>query len=42
MGHLLHGEQEGRHFNAYYDDYCYLPLYAFVGQHSVVGASAHQ
>ena len=32
MGHRLHGFQEGRHFNAYYDDYCYLPLYAFVGQ----------
>jgi hypothetical protein len=31
MGHLLHGTQEGRHFNAYYGDYCYLPLYAFVG-----------
>jgi Transposase DDE domain group 1 len=31
MGHLLHGTQEGRHFNAYYDGYCYLPLYAFVG-----------
>jgi hypothetical protein len=31
MGHRLHGTQEGRHFNAYYDDYCYLPLYAFVG-----------
>ena len=31
MGHLLHGAQEGRHFNAYYDGYCYLPLYAFVG-----------
>jgi hypothetical protein len=31
MGHLLHGEQEGRHFSAYYGDYCYLPLYAFVG-----------
>src|ERR1022692_3330555 len=31
MGHRLHGMQEGRHFNAYYDDYCYLPLYAFVG-----------
>ena len=24
MGHRLHGLQEGRHFNAYYDDYCYL------------------
>jgi hypothetical protein len=31
MGHLLHGEQEGRYFSAYYGDYCYLPLYAFVG-----------
>ena len=31
MGHRLHGSQEGRQFNAYYDDYCYLPLYAFVG-----------
>jgi hypothetical protein len=31
MGHLLHGEQEGRHFNTYYGDYCYLPLYGFVG-----------
>lgn len=32
MGHLLHGQQEGRHFSAFYNDYCYLPLYAFVGQ----------
>ena len=31
MGHRLHGLQEGRHCNAYYDDYIYLPLYAFVG-----------
>jgi hypothetical protein len=31
MGHRLHGLQEGRHFNAYYDDYVYLPLYAFAG-----------
>jgi hypothetical protein len=31
MGHRLHGSQEGRHFSAYYDDYVYLPLYAFVG-----------
>jgi len=31
MGHVLHGTQEGRHFSAYYGDYCYLPLYAFVG-----------
>ena len=31
MGHLLHGTQEGRHFSAYYDGYCYLPLYVFCG-----------
>lgn len=31
MGHRIHGNQEGRRFNAYYDDYVYLPLYAFVG-----------
>lgn len=31
MGHLLHGTQEGRYFNAYDGDYCYLPLYVFVG-----------
>jgi hypothetical protein len=31
MGHRIHGLQEGRHFHAYYDDYCYLPLYVFVG-----------
>jgi hypothetical protein len=31
MGHRIYGEQEGRHFNAYYNDYVYLPLYAFVG-----------
>src|ERR1022692_784993 len=31
MGHLVHGNQEGRHFNAYYGDYCYLPLYGLVG-----------
>lgn len=30
-GTLLHGEQEGRFFNAYYGDYCYLPLYVFWG-----------
>jgi hypothetical protein len=31
MGSLVHGTQEGRHFNAFYGDYCYLPLYLFVG-----------
>jgi hypothetical protein len=37
MGHRLHGLQEGRRFNAYYDDYCYLPLYAFVGDFPLWG-----
>jgi hypothetical protein len=27
----LSGLQEGRHYRAYYDEYCYLPLYVFVG-----------
>ena len=27
----LHGKQEGRFFHGYYDSYCYLPLYAFIG-----------
>jgi hypothetical protein len=25
----LHGDQEGKAFHAYYDSYCYLPLYVF-------------
>jgi len=29
----LHGHQEGRFFHGYYDEYCYLPLYIFSGQH---------
>src|SRR5262249_28736264 len=29
----VHGEQEGRFFHAYYDCYCYLPLYVFCGRH---------
>jgi hypothetical protein len=28
----LHGHQERGHFHAYYDNYCYLPLYVFAGQ----------
>ena len=28
---LIHGMQEGRFFNGYYRNYCYLPLYGFVG-----------
>ena len=27
----LHGRQEGRFFHGYYDSYCYLPLFCFVG-----------
>jgi len=29
----LHGRQEGRFFHGYYKEYCYLPLYAFCGDH---------
>ena len=29
----LHGEQEGRFFHGYYRCYCYMPLYAFCGEH---------
>jgi hypothetical protein len=29
----LHGQQEGRLFHGYYDNYCYLPLYVFCGDH---------
>jgi hypothetical protein len=29
----LHGQQEGRFFHGYYDEYCYLPLYIFCGEH---------
>ena len=31
MGHRLYGMQEGRHYRAHYDEYCYLPLYVFAG-----------
>lgn len=27
----VHGEQEGRFFHGYYDQYCYTPLYIFAG-----------
>lgn len=30
-GDLVHGLQEGRFFNAYYGDYCYMPLYILCG-----------
>jgi len=29
----VHGEQEGRFFHGYYRHYCFLPLYAFCGDH---------
>jgi hypothetical protein len=31
MGYVLHGLQEGRHFRANFNNYCYMPLYGFVG-----------
>ncbi|NJL18817.1 MAG: IS1380 family transposase [Bdellovibrionaceae bacterium] len=27
--HAIHGNQEGKFFHGYYDQYCYLPLYVF-------------
>ena len=27
----MHGQQEGRFFHGYYDEYCFLPLYVFCG-----------
>jgi hypothetical protein len=32
----LHGEQEGRFFHGYYNNYCYMPLYIFCGRHLLV------
>ena len=32
----VHGQQEGRSFNAYYDDNIFLPLYIFCGRHLLV------
>lgn len=34
----LYGEQEGRFFHGYYDEYCYTPLYIFAGNWPVVAA----
>ena len=28
---LIHGKQEGKFFHGYYDAYCYMPLYCFIG-----------
>lgn len=33
----IHGKQEGRFYHGYYDEYCYLPLYIFAGDH-ILGA----
>jgi hypothetical protein len=32
----LHGHQEGRFFHGYYQEFCYLPLYIFCGEHLLV------
>lgn len=45
----IHGNQQGRHFNGFYDSYCFLPLYVFCGDQilvshlrpSSVGAAHH-
>jgi hypothetical protein len=29
----VHGDQEGRFFHGFYDEYCFLPLYVFAGEH---------
>jgi hypothetical protein len=33
----VHGRQEGRFFQGYYDEYCFLPLYVFCGDQLLVG-----
>ena len=38
---LVYGNQEGRFFNAYYDNYCFLPLYIFCGKHLLVSYLRH-
>ena len=32
----VHGEQEGRFFHGFYDQYCFLPLYVFCGEQLLV------
>jgi hypothetical protein len=32
----VHGEQEGRFFNGFYNEYCFLPLYVFSGKQLLV------
>jgi hypothetical protein len=33
---IIHGHQEGRFFQGYYNHYCFLPLYVFCGQQLLV------
>ena len=33
---IVHGDQVGRHFSGYYDNYCFLPLYVFCGDQLLV------
>src|SRR5690606_13394687 len=33
---LIHGNQDRRHFNGFYDGYCFLPLYVFCGDQILV------
>jgi hypothetical protein len=33
---LVYGHQEKRFFHGYYDDYCFLPLYVFCGEHLLI------
>jgi len=34
--HVLYGHQEDRHYHGYYEDYCYLPMHVFCGNHLLV------
>ena len=38
----MHGRQEGRFFDGYYDNYCYLPLYVFCGRPGGVQIAVRQ
>jgi hypothetical protein len=33
---IIHGNQVGRFFHGYYDNYCFLPLYLYCGDHLLV------
>lgn len=33
---VVHGQQEGRFFHGFYDEYCFLPLYVFCDRHLLV------